>query len=314
MHQIPTYAGIDVSGEQLDVHIRPSGQEFSIPNTSSGARKAASRIMRAGASLVVMESTGRLEAASAGVIEAAGVPVAVVNPGRVREFAKATGRLAKTDRVDAAVIAHYAEAIKPQPTPQPTPEERAMQELVDRRSDLTGMRTAEQNRLKRTSTGSVRRRIQAHLSWLEGELKRVEEEIRAATNANDQWRERADLLSSVPGVGPVTAMTVIAQLPELGRLDRREVASLVGLAPFNRDSGMMRGRRTIFGGRGTVRAVLYMAAMAAMRWNHDLRAFYERLVAAGKLKKVALVAVMRKLIVMLNAIAARNSPWTPSRP
>lgn len=308
-----TTAGVDVSKDWLDVHLRISdrpAEAFRVANDEKGSAMAAERMKRSGVSLVVMESTGRLEQVAASVIEAAGLPVAVVNPGRVREFARATGRLAKTDAVDAEVLAHYAEAINPEPTSQPGPQERALRELVDRRRELVGMVTSEQNRLCRTTGRSVRRRIQAHLCWLEGELKRTDGEIKASTDANQEWSLKERLLTSVPGVGAVTARTVIAELPELGRLDRKQIASLTGVAPFNRDSGLMRGRRTIFGGRSAVRSTLYMAAMAARRFNPTLKAFYERLVEAGKPPKVALVAVMRKLIILMNTIARRQTPWT----
>ena len=310
--QTTAYAGIDVSKDWLDVHLRPAGEGFRAANTDAGAADAAVRIKNAGVDLVVMESTGWLEQHAASVLEESGLKVAVVNPARVRDFARASGRLAKTDSVDAAVLAHFAETMDPEPTPQPGEDERGLREMVDRRRELVGMITSERNRLHRLTTRSVRRRIQAHVRWLDGELKRAEEEIKAATEANQEWRQREELLTSVPGVGEVTARTVIAALPELGRLDRKQIASLTGLAPFNRDSGLMRGRRTIFGGRGAVRSALYMAALSARRFNPDLRRFYERLVTDGKRPKVAIVAVMRKLIILMNTIAKRKTPWTPT--
>lgn len=309
------FAGIDVSKDWLDVHIRTSGElsgdAFRVPNNVEGVQEAAERMKSAAVGLVVMESTGRLEYLAASVIGSSGLNVAVVNPARVRDFARASGRLAKTDAVDAAALAHFAEAMGPEPTSLPGPEEQALREMVDRRRELTRMVTAEQNRLRRISGRSVRRRIQAHVRWLKDELKRTDKEIKAATDANQEWRQKEQLLTSVPGVGQVTARTVIAELPELGKLDRKQIASLTGVAPFNRDSGLMRGRRTVFGGRGAVRAVLYMAALAARRFNPGLKAFYERLVSAGKPPKVALVALMRKLITLMNAIARRQTPWTP---
>lgn len=320
--QTTAYAGIDVSKDWLDVHVRPSthrpvhqaqdtAERFRVPNDSRGAAGAAERMRRAGVRLVVMESTGRLEEVAASVIGSSGLSLAVVNPGRVRDFARASGRLAKTDAVDAEALAHYAEAMAPEPTRRPGPQERALRELMDRRREISDMITAEQNRLRRTTGPSVRRRIKAHVRWLDGELKRMEEETEEAMRSNQEWRSKEQLLVSVPGVGVVVARTVIAELPELGSLDRKQVASMVGVAPFNRDSGQMRGKRTVYGGRGQVRSALYMAALAASRFNPGLKAFYERLLSAGKPKKVALTAVARKLVILLNTIARRQTPWTP---
>lgn len=320
--QTTAYAGIDVSKDWLDVHVRSStlrpvrqaqdtAERFRVPNDSKGAVGAVERMRRAGVGLVVMESTGRLEEVAASVIGSSGLPLAVVNPGRVRDFARASGRLAKTDAVDAEALAHYADAMEPEPTRRPGPQERALRELMDRRKELSGMIAAEQNRLRRITGQSVRRRIKAHVRWLEGELKRMEEEAEEAMRSNQEWRRKEQLLVSVPGVGAVVARTVIAELPELGSLDGKQVASMVGVAPFNRDSGQMRGKRTVYGGRGQVRSTLYMAALTASRFNPGLKAFYERLLSAGKPKKVALTAVVRKLVILLNTIARRKTPWTP---
>jgi transposase len=309
MAQTTAYAGVDVSRDWLDVHVQPLGESYRVENRLPAAMAAAVRLLGAGVITVVMESTGGLERVAARAFEKAGLQASVVNPARVRDFARASGRLAKTDAVDAEVLAHFAEAMKPEPTQQPGEEEQALRELVDRRRELVGMITAEQNRLRRSATRSVRRRVQAHLRWLEGELKRAEEEIRSVKDASQEWRQKEELLTSVPGVGTVTAMTVIASLPELGQLDRKQISSLAGVAPFNRDSGLMRGRRTVFGGRGAVRSALYMAALSARRFNPDLKAFYEHLVESGKPPKVALVAVMRKLVILLNTIAKRRTPW-----
>ena len=314
MSEMRVYAGIDVSKEKLDVHIRPGDKRASVPYTAAGLRRVAKLMKRAGVSLAVMEATGKLEERAAEALEEAGVSVAVVNPGRVRDFARASGQLAKTDEIDAGVIAHFAEAIKPQPRTPPTEAQKELGGLTDRRREVVGMITAERNRLARASTPAGIKRLNKHIKWLERELKDVEEEVREATEGNPEMESKKGLLRSVPGVGEVTATTLIADLPELGQVSNKEIASLAGLAPFNRDSGLMRGRRTVYGGRAVVRTVIYMAALSAIRTQRHLSDFYNRLVLSGKPKKVALTAAARKLLIMLNSVIRRGTPWQPAAP
>lgn len=308
------YAGIDVSKDSLDAHFRPSGRVLRAAYTEAGLRRIACAVREEGVRLAVMEATGRLEEQAAAWLEAEGVSVAVVNPGRVRDFARATGRLAKTDAIDAGVIAHFAQATEPEPRIPPTQAQKVIDALTDRRRELVGMVTAEKNRLARAYVPAVRKHLEKHLWWLEKELEDVEKELSEKASGDPESAARRDLLTSVPGVGTVTALTLIGDLPELGRVSDKEIASLAGLAPFNRDSGLMRGKRATTGGRTAVRCVLYMAALAAIRAQVQLRAFYNRLVEAGKPKKVALIATARKLLVMLNAIARRGTAWQPSAP
>jgi transposase len=314
MSENRVYAGIDVSKEKLDLHIRPAGRSFCVPFTEAGMRKIQKAVCKAGVCLVVMEATGKLEERAALAVEAAGTPVAVVNPGRIRDFARASGRLAKTDSIDASVIAHFAEAMEPKPRTPPTEAHRNLDALADRRRELVGMVTAERNRLHSASAPSVIKRLNKHLRWLEGELKDIEGELEKAVSEDPEAEAKKGLLKSVPGVGDVTAVTLIADLPELGQVSNREVASLAGLAPFNRDSGQMRGKRTTYGGRAAVRCAVYMATLSAIRAQVELAAFYNRLVQAGKPKKVALIAASRKLLVMLNSIVRRGTVWQPSAP
>jgi transposase len=258
--------------------------------------------------LVVLEATGNYERPAAVAVAAAGIAVAVVNPRQARDFAKAAGRLAKTDRIDAQVLARFAGAVGPRPSVLPDEEARVLQDILLRRRQLLEMIVAEKNRLQMASE-AVARRIAAHLRWLEKELGRVERELDEAVGESETWRANEELLRSVPGVGPVLARTLLAELPELGTLPRRRGCALVGVAPFNRDSGTFRGKRQVWGGRAPVRAALYMGALVATRHNPVIREFYERLLAAGKPKKVALVACMRKLLSILNAVMRDRVPW-----
>lgn len=308
------YAGIDVSKDRLDVHMRPSGRRDGVAHTKSGLRSLVSLLRRERVSLAVLEATGRLEDDVASALEAAGVPVAVVNPARIRHFARAIGREAKTDVIDAGVIAHYAEAVEPSPrTPRSASQEEAAA-LMDRRREVVAMITAERNRLRRVRSQAVAGLTRKHLRHLEKELESLEGMIENAVSADPELSDRADLLDSAPGVGRVVAVTLAGELPELGGLSHREIASLAGLAPFSRDSGTLRGRRMVMGGRQAVRSALYMAAVASVRTRTDLAGFYRRLVEAGKPRKLALTATARKLLVMLNAIARRGTPWQPTAP
>ena len=259
---------------------------------------------------VLLEATGGLEVPLASALAAAGLPVVVVNPRQVRDFAKATGRLAKTDALDAQTLAHFAEAVRPPVRPLRDADTQELNAMTTRRSQLMTMLVAEKNRLGRAA-GAVRPRVQAHITWLEQEIKDLDKDLRQTLRQSPVWREKDDLLRSVPGVGEQLSLSLLAYLPELGTLDRKQIAALVGVAPLNRDSGTMRGKRTVWGGRARVRAVLYMGALAASRFNPVIRTFYQRLLAAGKPKKLALTACMRKLLTMLNAILKTGQYWNP---
>jgi transposase len=307
------YVGVDVSKDRLDVCLRwsePESREelFAVAHDEAGIDTLVSGLVKERPMLVLLEATGGFERAAVGALAAEGLPVAVVNPRQVRDFARATGRLAKTDRIDARVLARFAEAIRPSPKPVPDDEIRALQGILARRRQLLGMLTAENNRLP-TATKPVAKRIAAHIRWLEKELSRTDGDLEEAIKSSSALSENEELLRSVPGVGPVLARTLLAEVPELGALTHKRVAALVGVAPLNRDSGTLRGRRSIWGGRAEVRAALYMGALVAARRNPAIKEFYERLVAAGKPKKVALVACMRKLLLILNAILKHHTPW-----
>ncbi len=303
------FVGIDVAKDRLDVHLRPSGEAFAVARDGKGLDALAERLGGLGASLVVLEATGGYETAVAAALCAAGLPLAVVNPRQIRDFARATGKLAKTDALDAQAIAQFAEAVRPEPRPVPDAQVRALAELVTRRRQIVDMMTAERNRRSRLASRRAVRSVDRLLTALRRELSDLETEIDDTIRRTPAWRHTEDLLRSVPGVGDATARTMIAELPELGTLDRRKIAALVGVAPFNRDSGTMRGKRTVWGGRAKVRATLYMAALVASKHNPLLKSFYQRLVDAGKPKKVALTAVMRKLLTILNAILRDQKPW-----
>ena len=312
MTETPTYyAGIDVAKDRLDVVLRPSGEYMEATNDERGIRSVVRRLRKEDVALAVLEATGGLEQPAAADLALAGVPVAIVNPRQVRDFAKATGKLAKTDRIDAAVLAHFAEAVRPQPRPLADEHARELSAVVLRRRQILAMTTAEANSRARTAPKALRKRIEAHLRWLRKELARVDGELERAVKESLLWKERATLLMSVPGVGPTLSATLLAELPELEHLDRRRLAALVGVAPLNRDSGTLRGIRTVWGGRSGVRTTLYMATLCATRHNPAIREFYGRLVASGKPKKVALTACMRKLLTILAAILRNRTPWQP---
>lgn len=303
------FVGIDVSKHRLDVHVRPSGEEWSVNNDAKGHEELVRKLASLAPALVVLEATGGYQAAIAAELGARKLPAAVVNPRQVRDFAKATGRLAKTDAIDAAALAHFAESIRPEPRPMPDELTLELQALVARRRQLIDMRTAESNRLDTCRTEPVRRSIQKIINVLTTQIEKVDDDIDTTIKGSPLWREREDLLSSAIGVGPTTARTLLTHLPELGKLNRREVAALVGVAPFNDDSGKRSGARRIRGGRAEVRSVVYMATIAAVRHNPQLRNMYQRLLARGKLKKVALIACARKLLTILNAMMKTNTPW-----
>lgn len=307
MTSAQVFVGIDVSKAQLDLAFRPEGT-FSAPNDEAGCAQVLARLRATLPTLVVLEATGGLEIPITGILAAAGVPVVVVNPRQVRDFAKATGRLAKTDALDAQTLAHFAEVLRPEPRPLPDEQTQALAALLARRRQLVEMLTAEKNRLGSART-PVRKSLRTHIAWLERELRHTDRDLAHAIRESPMWREQDDRLRSVPGIGPVVTSTLLANLPELGTLTGKQIAALVGVAPLNRDSGTWRGKRTVWGGRAQVRAVLYMAALVATRFNPVIRAFYQRLCAAGKAKKVALTACMRKLLIILNAMMKHRTRW-----
>jgi transposase len=301
--------GIDVAKERLDVHVRPQAETFGIAADESGMHELVERLRQRCPSLVVLEATGGYEVPVAAVLAAAGLPVAVVNPRQVRDFARATGRLAKTDALDAQMLALFGEAVRPPVRALPDEQAPALGELVARRRQLVEMLAAETNRQRQARAPQIQQRIAAHVAWLRAAVRELERELQATIRGSAIWREREELLKSVPGIGDVTAQTLIAELPELGQLDRRQIAALVGVAPLNRDRGAFRGRRMIGGGRETVRSVCYMAAVSAIRCNVVIAAQYQRLVGAGRPAKVALVAAMRKLLVIVNAMVRDGRHW-----
>jgi transposase len=303
------FVGIDVAKDRLDVHVRPSHEVFAVPRDGDGLTALVDRLKQLTPALVVLEASGGFEITVAAALAAAGVPLAVVNPRQIRDFARATGKLAKTDALDAAAIAHFAEAVHPEPRPLPDDQARELGELVARRRQVIEMIVAERNRTRQLQSPRLKKRIERHLEALQKELTEIERDLGDAIRDTPVWREHEDLMTSVPGVGATTARTLIADLPELGTLDRKQIAALVGVAPLNRDSGTLRGKRTIWGGRASVRAALYMAALTASRRNPAIAAFYNRLRAAGKPAKLALTACMRKLLVILNAIIRDKKPW-----
>lgn len=303
----PVFVGIDVSKAQLDVAVRPDGR-FAVPNEEKGIAQLIERLSAEPPALVVVEATGGFEMPLAGALAAAGVPVVVVNPRQVRDFAKAAGQLAKTDVLDAQVLAHFAEVMRPEPRPLPDEQTQTLAAILMRRRQLVEMLTAEKNRLG-GARKPVRKSLRTHITWLERELAHTDSALANTIRESPVWREKDERLRSVPGVGPVLTTTLLANLPELGTLTGKQIAALVGVAPLNRDSGTLRGKRTVWGGRAQIRATLYMAALVAARFNPLIRTFYQRLRAAGKAKKVVLTACMRKLLVILNAMLKHRTPW-----
>lgn len=306
------FVGIDVSKAHLDVHVRPTGDSFRVSHDDVGFATLLERVLPLTPTVVVLEATGGYEISLAATLAGAGLPVAIVNPRQIRHFARATGQLAKTDLLDARVIALFAEVIRPTPRLIPDEQAQALGEVIARRRQLVEMLGAELNRRRLLRDRRLQHHLDAHIAWLEEALRRLDHDLTTLIRSTPMWREADDLLRSVPGIGPVTAGTLIADLPELGRLDRRRIAALVGLAPIARDSGTFRGRRMIFGGRGHIRRVLYMATLTAIKHNPAIRAFHQRLVAAGRPGKVALTAAMRKLLTILNAMLRDHRPWQPA--
>jgi transposase len=305
------FVGIDISKARLDVAILPTDQSWSVPNSDAGLKELIAKLAQsAPPTTVLMEATGGLEKRVLAALAAVGLPVLAINPRNVRDFAKALGKLAKTDRIDARVLALFAERIRPDCRPLPDEQTRTLQDLISRRRQMLDMLSAEQSRLSVLDTSKVRREIVAHIDWLKKRIHIVDYDLDQAIKSSSAWQAKSNLLKSVPGVGRVTTLTLLSHLPELGSLSHKKIAALVGIAPFNSDSGTLRGKRRIWGGRAAVRSVLYMATLTAIRFNLPIRSFYQRLRAAGKLPKVALVAAMHKLLTILNSIAHHNRPWS----
>ena len=309
MTTAPCFIGIDVSKAELDVAARPSGETWRSANEVGALPALVARVRALAPTLVILEATGGFEHATVAALAAAGLPVVVANPRQVRDFGKATGQLAKTDRIDAALLALFGERLRPEPRPLKDAAAEALDALLARRRQLLEMLTAERNRLGFARAVAVRTSLQHHIRWLERQLADVDGDLEDAIEASPVWRATEDLLRSVPGIGPIVSRTLIGELPELGRLNRKQIASLVGVAPHARDSGTLRGKRMVWGGRAPVRAALYMSAIVASRHNPVIRAFYQRLRAAGKPAKVALTACMRKLLIILNAMLQNQSKW-----
>jgi len=308
MHDVPCFIGLDVAKAQLDIAIRPSGERWAVPHDAGDIMTLVERLQALHPALIVLEATGGWERAVTSALATAGLPVVVVNPRQVRDLARATGQLAKTDALDARALAHFADVIRPTPRPLPDAQTQEWRALLGRRQQLVVMRTAEQNRLTGPSTRLITD-IEAHITWLNASLATLDNDLEILLRASPVWRANDDLLQSAPGIGPVCARTLLLELPELGTLNRQQIAALVGVAPLNCASGTLRGRRTIWGGRAHVRTVLYMGTLVATRYNPRIKAFSQRLLAAGKLKKVALTACMHKFLTILNAMLKHRTPW-----
>jgi len=304
------YIGIDISKDTLDVAVFDSEEYWHLNNNIKELHNLAPQLKDLSPTLIVVEASGGLEQPVVRELCKENLPVAIANPTRVRNFARSTGQLAKTDKLDAKIIAQYAQAVNPKVRPLRTAQQEHLDALVTRRRQIVDTITAEKNRLS-TTHPALLERLKRHIDWLEEELQALDDEINKFIQQNAEWKQKASILESVPGVGPVTVSTLLAELPELGTRNRQQIAALVGVAPVNKDSGKMRGKRRIFGGRAPVRRVLYMATLVATRVNPVIRSFYERLLAAGKEKKVALTACMRKLLVILNSMIRNNRPWNP---
>lgn len=308
---IPRFVGIDVSKAILDVQVRPSRESFSVANAADGIADLTARLVKIKPELVVLEATGGLERLAVRALDAAGIRVAVVNPRQVRDFAKATGELAKTDAIDSAVIAHFAEAIHPEPRPLPDEQAQCRDEIQTRRRQLVGLLAMERNHLA-SAPAHLRDVISEHIEHLQGLIKDVDTQLRELIAADEELSAKAKLLQSVKGVGEVTSTVLIVGLPELGRLDRREIAKLVGVGPLSDDSGKRNGKRSCWGGRKDVRTAMYMPTLSAVKYNPVIKPFYDSLVARGKPHKVAMVACLRKLLTILNAMLRNHKPWTPA--
>ena len=313
MHPVPVFVGIDVSKARLDVAVSGVDEAWHVANDADGLVSLVARLREMEPALVVMEATGGHEVPAAAALAAAEVPVVIANPRQVRDFAKSTGQLAKTDAIDARILALFAERVRPRVRTLPDEDARALDAIVGRRRQVIDMITAEKNRLG-LAQPAVRKNIEEHIRWLDRQLDRVDEDLDRRIRKSPVWMAKHNLLRDVPGVGPNLARTLIAELPELGRLSNKQIAALVGVAPLNRDSGLFRGKRMVWGGRASVRAALYMSILSATKWNPVIRVFYQRLRAQGKPPKVAMVACMRKLLTILNAMVRDGREWDPSIP
>ena len=305
--------GLDVAKAGLDVALRPSGETWSVANDEAGIAELVARLRALRPSLIVAEATGGFERAAVAALAAAGLPVVVANPRQIRDFARATGQLAKTDRLDAAVLALFGERVRPTPRPLADEATQLLDALLTRRRQLLEMLVAEKNRLG-FAPRPLHHGIRQHIRWLERQLDDVTKELAGQIERSPVWRAKDDLLQSLPGVGPIISATLLGELPELGTLSHKQIAKLVGLAPLARDSGTLRGKRMVWGGRASVRTALYLGALCARRWNPAVRTFYERLRAAGKPTKVALIACARKLLTILNAMVRNNTRWASPAP
>lgn len=305
------FVGIDVSKTHLDIAVRPSGELWQTDNTAEGIEKLEKKLSQLEPTLIILEATGGFEMGAVGALAAKGLPVAVINPRQARNFAKSIGRLAKTDKIDAQMLARFGDAVRPEPYSMPSEEAIQLQGILVRRRQLIEMLVAEKNRMYMAHK-VVKPRLKEHIAYLERELEELDQELRAQLQQSPIWREKDDLLRSVPGVGAVTATTLLAELPELGKLNRKEIAALVGVAPFNCDSGGIRGKRAIWGGRASVRHTLYMATLSASRYNPVISNHFHQLIQQGKPSKVALVACMRKLLTILNAMMRSMTSWQPN--
>ncbi len=310
MEKQDIFVGIDISKEYLDIGIRPTGQKWRMDNNDTDIPVLAEKLKNLAPKLIILEATGGLEIPLANTLSAEALPVVVVNPRQVRDFAKATGRLAKTDSIDADVLAHFGEAVKPTPKQLPDEESQKLKAQIKRRKQIVDMITEETNRLK-SAPSYMHKDIKKHIDWLKKERKHIDNLLSKNIKLNHLWKKRDELFQSVPGIGSVVSTTLIACLPELGTLTNKQISALVGVVPFNCDSGKMKGKRRIWGGRADVRSVLYMAVISAIRWNPIIKAFYNRLIKAGKPVKVALTACMHKLIIILNAMAKSGIFWQP---
>ena len=310
MVDTPCFVGSEVAKAQLDIALRPSGERWAVPNDASGVMTLVDRGKALPPTLMVREATGGLERAVTSAWATAGLPVVVVHPRQVRDGARATGQVAKTDALDARALAHCADVIRPTPRPLPDAQRQERRALLGRRQQLMVMRTAEQNRLAGTSE-RLTKDSAAHMTWLHAGIAPLDDDLLTMLRASPRWRENDDLLQRAPGIGPVCARTLLLARPELGMLTRQQIAAFVGVAPLNGDRGTLRGRRTLWGGRAHVRTVFYMGPLVATRYNPQIKAFYERLLAAGQVNKIALTACMHKLLTMLNALLKPRTPWQP---
>lgn len=311
---VESFVGIDVSKNTLDLRIEPAGEAMHVAYDDQGIAQVCRRLVEALPTLIVMEATGGLETRLAGELAAKGLPVAVINPRQARDFAKATGQLAKTDKVDAAMLCAFARAIRPAIRPLKSADARELDDLVNRRHQLVEIRVQETLRLATASAKALQKSLKTHIAWLDKRITKLDHDLKDRLQTSDAWKVKDDLLRGIPGVGDVTSMTMLAKCPELGQLNRREIAKLVGVAPLADDSGKHRGKRFIWGGRADVRAVLYMATVAAMRCNPAIKPFAQRLKMSGKPAKVVIAACMRKLLTIMNAMIKTNSPWTLPTP